>query len=78
MGNSSSNVHTTYNQEAGNWRNISEGASKPVKVYETKAEAQSDGRDIASSRGVEHLIHNQDGKISQRNSYGNDDFPPKG
>lgn len=76
MGNK--NVHTTYNKEAGNWRNISEGASKPVKVYKTKSEAQLDGRNIAACRGVEHLIHNQDGKISQRNSYGNDDFPPRG
>jgi|GEM_PF-132221 hypothetical protein len=72
------NLHTTYNQQTKNWRNISEGASKPVRVYETKAEAQKDGREIAANRQVEHLIHNQDGKISQRNSYGQDNFPPKG
>ncbi len=75
---SSKNIHTTYNKSAGNWRNIREGASKPSKVYETKAEAQAEGRQIAVNQKTEHLIHNQDGKISQRNSYGNDDFPPKG
>jgi len=75
---SKANVHTTYNHEAKNWRNISEGASKPVKVYETKAEAQQDGRNIAATRQVEHLIHNMDSKIAQRNSYGGDKFPPKG
>lgn len=75
---SKANVHTTYNHEAKNWRNISEGASKPVKVYKTKAEAQQDGRSIAASRKVEHLIHRMDSKIAQRNSYGGDKFPPKG
>lgn len=72
------NIHTTYNKDAGNWRNIREGASKPSKVYETKDEAQADGRRIAINHKAEHLIHNQDGKISKRNSYGNDDFPPQG
>lgn len=72
------NVHTTYSKSAGNWRNIREGASKPSKVYETKSQAQADGRRIAINQKSEHLIHNQDGKIGQRNSYGNDDFPPKG
>lgn len=72
------NIHTTYNKSAGNWRNIREGASKPAKVYPTKSAAQTDGRRIAINQRTEHLIHNQDGKISQRNSYGNDNFPPQG
>lgn len=66
------NIHTTYNSDAGNWRNISEGASRPAKVYETKQEAQAAGRASAIQNGVEHLIHNQNGQISMRNSYGND------
>lgn len=72
------NVHTTYNKSEQNWRNISEGASKPSKVFETKAEAQAAGREIAVNRGVEHLVHNQDGRIAQRNSYGNDPVESKG
>lgn len=27
---------------------------------------------------VEHLIHRKDGSIGDRNSYGNDPYPPKG
>ncbi|MBY0544383.1 MAG: DUF2188 domain-containing protein, partial [Gammaproteobacteria bacterium] len=27
---------------------------------------------------VEHFIHGKDGKIQERNSYGNDPFPPRG
>lgn len=72
------NVHTTYNKSASNWRNIREGASKPSKVYDSKSQAQADGRRMAINLKSEHLIHNQDGKIGQRNSYGNDNFPPRG
>ncbi len=69
---SGKNVHTTYSKSAGNWRNISEGANKPSKVFETKAEAQAAGRQIAINNKVEHLVHNQNGQIGQRNSYGHD------
>ena len=72
------NVHTTYNQAAGNWRNISEGASRPIKTYQTKQEAQSAGRQIAMERHVEQLIHDKDGKIAERNSYGHDPRDIKG
>ncbi len=71
-------VHTTYNKTAGNWRNVSAGATKPAKVFDTKAQAQAAGRQQAVNQKTEHLIHNQDGKIAQRNSYGDDKFPPKG
>lgn len=72
------NIHTTYNHQARNWRNVSEGASKPSKTFDTKAQAQAAGRQQAINNKSEHIIHNENGKISQRNSYGNDPFPPKG
>ena len=72
------NVHTTYNKAAHNWRNLSEGASRPGKTYPTKEEAKSAGRQTAVNRRVEHLIHNQDGKIGARNSYGNDPRKSRG
>jgi len=75
---SAKNVHTTYNKEAENWRNISEGASRPAKVYDTKAEAVAAGRQTAINRGVEQLIHNENGQIGYRNSYGNDPVESKG
>ena len=75
---SGKNVHTTYSKSAGNWRNISEGASKPGRVYETKVEAQVAGRQIAINNRVEHLVHNQDGQIGVRNSYGNDPRKSRG
>jgi hypothetical protein len=33
---------------------------------------------MAIERHTEHKIQNRDGKIAQRNSYGNDPFPPPG
>lgn len=72
------NVHTTHSNKDDTWRNISEGASKPSKVFETKSEAEAAGRQIAINKGVEHIIHNESGKIAKRNSYGNDPFPPRG
>lgn len=72
------NVHTTYDHAAGNWRNISEGASRAIKTYQTKQEAQTAGREIAIERRVEQFIHNKDGKIGERNSYGHDPRNIKG
>ena len=72
----SNQVHTTHKN--GSWRNTTPGASRPSKVYQTKHEAQSAGREQAIRNGAEHIIHNQNGQIAQRNSYGNDPHPPRG
>ena len=48
------------------------------KVFPTKAEAQAAGRRTAQREKTEHLIHNKDGEIGSRNSYGNDPYPPAG
>ncbi len=74
----SKNVHTTYNHEAHNWRNISEGAERPMKTFPTKEQAQSAGRSVAIERHVEQLIHDKNGQIRERNSYGHDPRNIKG
>ena len=43
----------------------------PVSAPETDA-AVAAGRQEVINRKTEHVIHNQDGTISERNSYGND------
>jgi hypothetical protein len=72
------NIHTTYNSEAKSWRNISAGASRPIRTYSTKQQAQDAGRAAAQNRRVEHLIHKQDGQIGERNSYGHDPRKSRG
>jgi hypothetical protein len=54
------------------WANKREGAKRVAKVFATKDEAQAAGRGTAIRDKVEHLIHNKDGQVAERNSYGND------
>jgi hypothetical protein len=55
------------------WKNEIEGVGV-LATYETKDEAVRAGREEARWRESEHLIHNADGAIGERHSYGND--PP--
>jgi hypothetical protein len=43
-----------------------------VGSYMTKEEAVAVGRAQAQTGKTEHVIHNQDGTISERNSYAHD------
>lgn len=72
-------VHTVPHE--GGWANRREGAkrvSKTFETFETKAAAEKAGRETARRENTEHLIHKRDGEIAERNSYGNDPFPPRG
>ena len=46
--------------------------------HRTKAAAVEAGRDLARARKVEHIIKGEDGRIAERNSYGNDPRDVKG
>lgn len=63
-------VHTAGNRKDGYTNTVNGQQIGPV--YKTKKEAVLAGRDEARARKVEHLIHRIDGKIQERNSYGND------
>ena len=64
-------VHTVYKN--GQWTNTIEGQNGDgSQSYGTKEDAQAAGRALAQQRQTEHVIHNQDGEIAERNSYGND------
>jgi hypothetical protein len=69
-------IHTVHRD--GRWFNEVEGGERASNSASTKAEAVATGRQMARDRRVEHLIHNLDGTIGERNSYGNDPFPPRG
>lgn len=71
------NIHTTYNSEDKEWQTKLEGQNKPLSTANTKAEAMQNSRGEAQKRGVEHIIHNKNGRISDSDSYGNDPVPPK-
>lgn len=62
----------------GGWDVKKGGAERASKHFETKQEAINTGREISQNQGTELVIHGKDGKIQQKDSHGNDPFPPKG
>jgi len=68
-------VHTVPAAAGSGWWNESDG--KVLSRHRTKEVAVAAGREIAKRLEVEHTIHRVDGVISEKNSYGNDPFPPR-
>lgn len=60
------------------WAVKSEGATKSTRVTKTQQESTEIAKEIAKNQGSEVIIHGKDGKIRQKNSYGNDPYPPQG
>lgn len=63
-------VETFHKNDA--WHNRVEGATEILGTYTTREEAVRAGRDEARRRKVEHIVHNLDGTIGERNTYGHD------
>lgn len=61
-----------------NWQVKGAGNSIATAVVPTQKEAIGIARNIAINNGSEVVIHGTNGKIRQKNSYGNDPYPPKG
>lgn len=70
------NQHVVPHEEG--WAVRGAGNSRATSVHETQAEAIERGREIAQNQSSELLIHGRNGQIRERDSYGNDPFPPKG
>lgn len=73
---SKTNIHIV--PRDGNWAVVREGAERDSSHHGTQSSAIDAGRDTARKEGVEIIIHRPNGQIRQRDSYGNDPFPPKG
>lgn len=69
-------VHTVPHGDG--WANRGEGSDRVSKTFDSKVEAQAAGRRTAQNDKTEHLVHKKDGTIGERNSYGNDPYPPRG
>lgn len=59
------------------WETKKEGQAKPLASSHTKVTAEGKSVKEARKAHVEHVIHNKDGKISDKDSYGKDPIPPK-
>ncbi|MBD3630787.1 DUF2188 domain-containing protein [Cyclobacterium sp.] len=60
------------------WAVRGEGNGKVTMVTATQREAIQIARQIAQKQQSELLIHGKNGQIRERDSFGNDPFPPKG
>ena len=62
----------------GKWEVQRQGADRVSSIHDTQADAFQQGRDTARREGVELFVQGRNGQIVERNSYGNDPYPPKG
>ena len=60
------------------WAVRGEGNSKVTVIKPTQSEAIDAATEIARNQRSELIIQRRDGRIRDRNSYGNDPYPPKG
>ncbi|MBA9077085.1 DUF2188 domain-containing protein [Rufibacter quisquiliarum] len=65
-------------KHSNGWAVRGAGNEKATKVTQTQNEAIQYAKQIASNQNSEMLVHGRDGRIRERNSYGNDPHPPKG
>ncbi len=61
----------------GHWKVIREGNSHPISSHRTQQAADNAGRPVARRDEVELVTHGRDGKIRDKDSFGNDPNPPK-
>ncbi len=59
------------------WAVKKSGSARASKVFATKDKAINYGIELSKSEKTELYIHKQNGMIQNKNSYGNDPFPPK-
>lgn len=59
------------------WAIRGAGNSKDTSHHDTQAQAINRAREIAQNQKSEVVIHRPDGRIRDKDSYGNDPMPPR-
>jgi uncharacterized protein YdaT len=62
----------------GLWAVRGANNSKVTKIVDTQREAIEAAREIAINQQSELVIHRPNGQIRDKDSFGNDSYPPKG
>lgn len=70
------NVHVT--PRDGRWAVEREDSRRASSLHDTQAEAEAAGRVTARREQVEFYLHGRNGQIRERDSYGDDPYPPRG
>jgi hypothetical protein len=69
-------VHVT--PRGNKWAVMREGNERASSLHNTQAEAVKKGRETARRDQTEFYLHNQQGEIRERDSYGSDPRSSKG
>lgn len=69
-------IHISPHQNG--WQVKTAGKSKATRICKTQKECIDFGTTQAKRNSSELYIHNKKGQIREKNSFGNDPFPPKG
>lgn len=72
---SGSDVHIV--PDGDSWAVKKPGAKRASAILPTQAEAIARGRELARKERSELVIHRRDGRIRDKDSYGNDPNPPR-
>lgn len=70
------NIHVVPHD--GEWQVKAEGDSQPITTTKTQKEATGIARKISQDQHSELIIHGADGRIREKDSHGNDPYPPRG
>jgi hypothetical protein len=73
---SSNNQHVLPRSDG--WAVKKAGASRDTRIFEKQSQAIEYAKDVAKNNKSELFIHSRDGRIRERNTYGNDPVPPRG
>lgn len=71
------NQHVTPHSNGG-WQVKGDNSLKATAHTKTQSEAILIAKGIARNQKSELVIHGTNGKIREKDSYGNDKFPPRG
>lgn len=69
------NIHVVKN--GNRWAVKEEGRKTPLSIHKSQELARQNAVPVAKDNKSEVVIHGRDGKIRDKDSYGNDPKPPK-
>jgi hypothetical protein len=78
MGKNSNSGNQHITPRGNQWAVQGAGNNRATAIVNTQREAINIAKPIAINQGGDVVIHGRNSRIRERNSYGNDPFPPKG
>ncbi len=76
MANKKKGVHVT--PRGNKWAVMREGSERASSLHDTQEQAEKKGRETARRDKVEFYLHDRQGQIRKRDSYGSDPKSSKG